>query len=437
MAEVETAKFSCKQCGKSYKWKPEFAGKKVKCKCGYVMTAPAKSPAPPVEEDGPDLDALYTLADEGKQAAAAAPPMIRCPSCQGEMEPGQSVCPGCGFNLKSGKKAKAAASGGASASMPRGGAAVATAGAPSGAAAAFQAFGAPKKRLESMEVKEDKVADLYAPIALIVFGLVLTALQHTHFSKIIFPVPQALGMAACEMVVSVTLLIVLCVFMMRIAEIAFGAPGPALLKVCAIAIIPAGIFSTVSYILNDPFGMVGMCLAFGAIWCMYYYLFDMEQSDIWLLGGLTTVITVGAVLFIAPTIMKTVPGFESLQKGAVSNDDKLVADLDEIGRLKDARPWLDDSNNRIVGDLPREASTELVDDMIALTSDKNVRLVVEHKNSQAMALVLKLPSGKDKRKAVFDKLTAFSAKYKAGAPPADQGQNYLLVRFLYFSDPQL
>ena len=35
-------KFGCKQCGKTYKWKPEFAGKKVKCKCGYVMTAPAK-----------------------------------------------------------------------------------------------------------------------------------------------------------------------------------------------------------------------------------------------------------------------------------------------------------------------------------------------------------------------------------------------------------
>ena len=50
-------KFGCKQCGKTYKWKPEFAGKKVKCKCGYVMTAPAK-PAPEAAADEPDLDAL-------------------------------------------------------------------------------------------------------------------------------------------------------------------------------------------------------------------------------------------------------------------------------------------------------------------------------------------------------------------------------------------
>ena len=51
MSRVEEAKFSCNNCGKSYKWKPEFAGRKVKCKCGYVMTAPAAPPG----GDEPDL----------------------------------------------------------------------------------------------------------------------------------------------------------------------------------------------------------------------------------------------------------------------------------------------------------------------------------------------------------------------------------------------
>ncbi|HYO11222.1 MAG TPA: hypothetical protein VER17_19810, partial [Tepidisphaeraceae bacterium] len=91
---VAEAQFSCQSCGKSYKWKPEFAGRKVKCKCGTVMTAPAKSPARPApreDEDGPDLDALYSLADEGKLAAAAAPAVIRCPSCHEELEPGAGL----------------------------------------------------------------------------------------------------------------------------------------------------------------------------------------------------------------------------------------------------------------------------------------------------------------------------------------------------------
>src|SRR5215212_3822194 len=103
MAEVEQAKFSCDGCGKTYKWKPEFAGKKVKCKCGFVMTAPSAPPEAP-DEDGPDLDALYTLADEGKQAAkaGAVEAAIRCPSCKATLEPGSSVCPECGFNLKTG-----------------------------------------------------------------------------------------------------------------------------------------------------------------------------------------------------------------------------------------------------------------------------------------------------------------------------------------------
>src|SRR5687768_15850591 len=144
MAEVQAAKFSCDGCGKSYKWKPEFAGKKVKCKCGFVMTAPA---APPdVPEDEPDLDALYTLADEGKQAAkaGAVDVGIRCPSCQSTLEPGTAVCPDFGFNLKTGKKAAAPSA--APVAAGGGGAAVAVAkgGKKTGASAAFAAYGAPK-----------------------------------------------------------------------------------------------------------------------------------------------------------------------------------------------------------------------------------------------------------------------------------------------------
>src|SRR4051812_48229862 len=67
METIDQGKFTCQSCGKSYRWKPEFAGKKVKCKCGTVMTAPKSppraAPPPPPAADGPDLDALYALAD--------------------------------------------------------------------------------------------------------------------------------------------------------------------------------------------------------------------------------------------------------------------------------------------------------------------------------------------------------------------------------------
>ena len=140
MAQVEEAKFSCQSCGAKYRWKPELAGKKVKCKCGTVMTVSAKPPGSERRQaasDEPDLDALYDLAEEGKAVAKseAAQPSLRCPSCKNELEPGAVVCASCGFNLKTGSKAapkKAAAGAGMSAGRAPGGAAVATMGAPKG-----------------------------------------------------------------------------------------------------------------------------------------------------------------------------------------------------------------------------------------------------------------------------------------------------------------
>ncbi|MGH7215308.1 MAG: hypothetical protein ACREIT_11150, partial [Tepidisphaeraceae bacterium] len=44
MSESSDMTFSCGSCGKSYKWKPELAGKKAKCKCGAEMHVPAAAP---------------------------------------------------------------------------------------------------------------------------------------------------------------------------------------------------------------------------------------------------------------------------------------------------------------------------------------------------------------------------------------------------------
>jgi len=64
---VANATFSCDQCGKRYPWKPEYAGRKVKCKCGAVLTAPTRPPAaaqarPKPADSGMNLDDLAGLA---------------------------------------------------------------------------------------------------------------------------------------------------------------------------------------------------------------------------------------------------------------------------------------------------------------------------------------------------------------------------------------
>ncbi|HEV2293385.1 MAG TPA: hypothetical protein VGR35_05985 [Tepidisphaeraceae bacterium] len=54
---------SCPECGSSYPWKPQLAGKKVRCKCGKLFTAvpPKVLAAEPVEE--PDVFALEEDSD--------------------------------------------------------------------------------------------------------------------------------------------------------------------------------------------------------------------------------------------------------------------------------------------------------------------------------------------------------------------------------------
>lgn len=133
--------FACASCGKKFVWKPELAGKNVRCKCGQAIPVPAATaparPAPvpaakppparatatavrPVVVDGEDL---YDFAESGapspvrpaaagSAAAVAAPVSVpgleddlyRCPSCSEAMQPGSIICASCGFNLKTGER---------------------------------------------------------------------------------------------------------------------------------------------------------------------------------------------------------------------------------------------------------------------------------------------------------------------------------------------
>src|SRR5688500_15462390 len=77
-------RFSCPSCGKQFAWKPELAGKKGKCKCGGVLSIPAKPPAPPaaVKAAAPEanpFDDPYSVAEEPMQAPpsyAPAPALV-------------------------------------------------------------------------------------------------------------------------------------------------------------------------------------------------------------------------------------------------------------------------------------------------------------------------------------------------------------------------
>src|SRR5262245_55339411 len=107
------ATFACESCGKQYPWKPELAGKKAKCKCGAVISIPAQAPAAraaartPVAVAAPPLNPTNS-----PRAGAAASDLVagveesqeyRCPACKGDLSPGQAICVGCGYDLRTGQ----------------------------------------------------------------------------------------------------------------------------------------------------------------------------------------------------------------------------------------------------------------------------------------------------------------------------------------------
>jgi hypothetical protein len=108
-------KFTCASCGKEFRWKPEIAGRKAKCKCGQTLTVPATPPAPKVAAPAPNIVAPspepnpLDWSDEPAADYAAAPPAPaasgpRCPSCGAGLPANAVLCVNCGYNLKTGKK---------------------------------------------------------------------------------------------------------------------------------------------------------------------------------------------------------------------------------------------------------------------------------------------------------------------------------------------
>src|SRR5258705_10557170 len=90
MSTTNAATFACETCGKSYRWRPDFNGKKLKCACGNVMLVTAPPPPPQMAEA--PLEEAPLRAEEA------------CPECASAIAPGGAICLTCGFNPKTGPK---------------------------------------------------------------------------------------------------------------------------------------------------------------------------------------------------------------------------------------------------------------------------------------------------------------------------------------------
>src|SRR4051812_6804230 len=69
---------TCAACGRSYRWKAELAGKRLRCKCGAAMAVPENTAADANPElEPPAFDGLDLPSETAAIAASAAPPVHR------------------------------------------------------------------------------------------------------------------------------------------------------------------------------------------------------------------------------------------------------------------------------------------------------------------------------------------------------------------------
>ena len=499
-ATTTEPKFNCSTCGKEYRWKPELAGKKAKCKCGNVITVPAKPPAAAKPKPRPaedDLDGLYALAQEEQKATSRSAVDenaggYRCPSCSAGMPAGAVICPNCQLDMRTGMRMPAMAGAGA----PAGAMAAAGAYANTTRTSRVLAYGGggagalshAERASRDIAFEGGKVRSLYLPIGLIVLGILF------YFGQVAFANNKlAAGVMVLLVFGRVILDSVLIFIAMLIAvkgfDMGFGAFGPGMLKILAIALGPGALGEMVEKMVGGGIGgiLVGAFVTIVLYFTLIKVLFNLDLGEtfllVFLIYGVRRVL--GTFLIVAITGMASSGMIEEDTAGAVgvgtvavanarSDPDEFIPpkramDPEEIaeglnksalGGLEfvkggsNATDFLDSNDAHKFSNMDKDKCKALVKDLtdagaVAVTCSGFTDIATPEggRVSRATELTIELPDDKAQREKIFairkDLMKSLNQpeemiEVEAGGrfdeprkqePLKDWGQKYLVVSF--------
>jgi hypothetical protein len=318
MGEATATRITCEGCGKTYAWKPELAGKRVKCKCGHAIQVPQSQQLPAQNEDD-----MYDLAPSEEQVKPKRPPSA----------------------IPAAVTAQAAATG--TSALP------------------YQA--PPVRDRMSTANLVDMTRDAYVPAALFTAGVLLYLAcfaYHYHLS--------GAGVAVVSIGVFIMLVIkavLLVGFALVIATplgVSFGGIWTATLKLAAIAVFCDGLTSWVdlgvSKMSNGTFGsgimghgVISLPVALGVYWTLLIYLFSMDSGDSWtvvlLLSVFDLIVKVALFMLVLGTLLHaggvSAPGIGvgSAPLTTHTDLDDRVDDLQNRQLLIEARKYLSSPHN--------------------------------------------------------------------------------------------
>jgi hypothetical protein len=98
--------FTCPTCGKSYRWKPEMAGRSAKCGCGGKLVVPTERPRTNGAANAPKVAPAAAPAPQARPSLLTPRPVraaasgSACPWCSKSLPADAVLCVNCGYNLK-------------------------------------------------------------------------------------------------------------------------------------------------------------------------------------------------------------------------------------------------------------------------------------------------------------------------------------------------
>jgi hypothetical protein len=262
-------KFSCDGCQREMSWKPEYAGRRIKCKhCGQAMTVPSQPNQPQTTASGEDdLYALSDMVADAHQAAAALPPTI----VEAVAMPAQA--PAAAAPRKTTK---------------------------SGIPLAYQRPPTAREIQNAAAASHiDKNREVIVPLVTLVASATLYISYyaiHYHLGTAAI-ISTAIGLGIMT-IFETALLFGFALAMAGPLGVSFGGIGTSILKFAAIAVLCDGVTTWLESLIFGPaamrngivgYGAVGFFIALGIYWVTLIYFFAMDPGDSWFVVSILSV----------------------------------------------------------------------------------------------------------------------------------------------------
>jgi hypothetical protein len=298
------ASFSCGACGRSFAWKNEYAGKTLKCKCGQPIKVPS-APGSAATASRPAAMAAKPVAVASARPAATAAPAapskpvpVPTPASEPEDDFAKLVSEA-EYEIAAAPPPPPTTRMVTVAAM----AAVATAGAGGPTSPMLGYARAVRTPPPDEATKSAQITDYYAPIALIAAGLITY-----FFDARLFGIHNLIFMfffVVIKAVVNLVLVFTGLMIGVKLIDLGLGRIGPAMLKIAAVALLPAALGDIIGYYTMGwvPWGIT-VLMYIG----LMSYLFEMDLFEILIVSAIIWVVQTWVAMLLIGLIVSGLGG---------------------------------------------------------------------------------------------------------------------------------